>query len=417
MRFASGVNADVSSALAALQSGRPVIVADDADRENEADVVMSAQTATSHWIGWTISNSSGLLCAPMTSAVANRLELPPMVHDNRDPRGTAYTVTVDARAGVGTGIGARDRTRTLNLLASRDAGPADFVRPGHVLPLRAHADGLLGRRGHTEAAIALCDMARLEPVGVIAEVVASDGEPLTGALARQLADEHSLPFLHIDELAVTFKAWQDERTGGSQPRTTMRSRVTRREAATISNRHGDFEAVGYYDGAPGDEHVALLAQRSSSSPETLVRIHSQCMTGESLGSTRCDCAGQLDTALGLISEHGGVVIYLAGQEGRGIGLTAKLAAYRLQQDLGLDTIDANLAINAPVDAREYGAAAAILDDLRISQVRLMTGNAAKTQALIQAGIAVTGCFPLLTDPTPANRGYLETKRTRLGHVC
>lgn len=415
MPYASAVNADVSSALTALQSGRPVIVADDADRENEADVVMSAQTATSHWVGWTISNSSGLLCAPMTSAVANRLELPPMVLHNRDPRGTAYTVTVDARAGVGTGIGARDRTCTLNLLASREAGPADFVRPGHVLPLRGHPDGLLGRRGHTEAAIALCDMAGLQPVGVIAEVVGSDGEPLAGPDARQLAVEYSLPFLHIDGLAAAYQIWREGEARGAP--TTMRGRVVRRETATISNRYGDFEAIGYYDCATGDEHVALLARGPRSSPETLVRIHSQCMTGESLGSTRCDCAGQLEAALALTAEHGGVVIYLAGQEGRGIGLTAKLAAYRLQQHLGLDTIDANLAIDAPVDAREYGAAAAILDDLGIFHVRLMTGNPAKAQGLIRAGIAVAGSFPLMTDPTPANQHYLETKRTRLGHVC
>jgi 3,4-dihydroxy 2-butanone 4-phosphate synthase/GTP cyclohydrolase II len=351
----------------------------------------------------------------MTHDVANRLELPAMVADNRDPKGTAYTVTVDARDGIGTGIGAADRTHTLNLLASPHAGAAEFVRPGHVLPLRAHPDGLLRRRGHTEAAIALCDMAGLAPVGAIAELVGADGEAASRAEAHQLGVDSALPMIDVAELADAFSGWSTFR-GQRSPAGGDLGRVHRRGRATLPTRHGTVDAVGYFDCATGDEHVALVSGSLTDDP-ICVRIHSQCMTSEVLGSRRCDCAEQLDAAIATIAARGGVVIYLSGQEGRGIGLAAKLAAYQLQDHDGLDTVDANLALNVPVDSREYGAALAILADMNITEVRLLTGNPAKVSAVRGGGIIVTGVEPLTVSPTVDNWRYLHAKKARLGHVC
>jgi 3,4-dihydroxy 2-butanone 4-phosphate synthase / GTP cyclohydrolase II len=401
-------------AVAAFGRGLPVIVCDDDDREGEADIVIPAALASPFWVGWTIAHSSGLLCAPMPECRANELELPSMVRDNCDPRGTAYTVTVDASTGISTGIGAHDRARTLNLLADPTAVSADFIRPGHVLPLRGHPEGLAGRRGHTEAAIALCELAQLVPVGVIAEAVGRDGEPLTRTAAHTLAVDSSLPIIDVAHLAHACAdlthpaAWNANQSPGT--------RVRRRDQAQIRTRHGDFTAVGYFDCETGDEHVAMVMGKPRGAATT-VRIHSQCMTSESLGSLRCDCAEQLEVSMALVAQRGGVVIYLSGHEGRGIGLTSKLAAYRVQDEQGLDTVDANLAIHAPVDAREYGAAVGILKDLAISSVKLLTGNPAKVSALREAGVTVCQVEALAVSQTPANSGYLKTKRDRLGHVC
>jgi 3,4-dihydroxy 2-butanone 4-phosphate synthase/GTP cyclohydrolase II len=322
-------------------------------------------------------------------------------------------VTVDASAGITTGIGARDRTRTLNLLADPASAASDFIRPGHVLPLRGHPQGLAGRRGHTEAAIALCELAELAPVGVIAEAVDTHGEPLTRVSGHALAVEHSLPIIDVTQLASAYSAFVTSRKVSAG---TAESRVSRYDSATISTRHGDFTAIGYRDCRTGDEHIAMVAGRPTGSDVT-VRVHSECLTSESLGSLRCDCAEQLDASLAIIARRGGVLIYLRGHEGRGIGLTSKLAAYRLQDDRGLDTVDANLAINAPVDAREYGAAVEILGDLGIPRVRLLTGNPAKVSALTEGGITVADIEPLTGFRTPANSRYLTAKQARLGHVC
>jgi 3,4-dihydroxy 2-butanone 4-phosphate synthase/GTP cyclohydrolase II len=336
-----------------------------------------------------------------------------MVKDNRDPGGTAYTVTVDASAGITTGIGARDRTRTLNLLAEPGSTAFDFIRPGHVLPLRGHPQGLAGRRGHTEAALALCELAELAPVGVIAKAVDAHGEPLTRVSGHTLAIEHSLPIIDVTQLAAAHSAFVASRKAGAAAPET---RVSRYDSTPISTRHGDFTAIGYRDCRTGDEHIAMVAGRPTGSDVT-VRVHLECVTSESLGSLRCDCAAQLDASLAIIARRGGVLIYLRGREGRGIGLTSKLAAYRRQDERGLDTVDANLAINAPVDAREYDAAVAIVSDLGIPRVRLLTGNPTKVSALSEGGITVTHIEPLTGFRTPANSRYLAAKRARLGHVC
>ncbi|PKW28365.1 bifunctional 3,4-dihydroxy-2-butanone-4-phosphate synthase/GTP cyclohydrolase II [Phycicoccus duodecadis] len=391
--------ATVEQALDALRAGRPVLVLDDADRENEGDVVLAAQTLTDAWLAWTIRHSSGYLCAPVTAEVADRLALPLMVLDNRDPRRTAYTVTVDAAAGVTTGISAADRAHTIRTLADPATGPDDLVRPGHVVPLRARDGGVLTRAGHTEAAVDLCRLAGLAPVGAIGELVADDGTMLRTPEVLALGIEHDLPVLTIADLV----AWRQRH-----------DRVERVADTVLPTRHGTFRTVAYRDVVTGVEHLALVSPRGVPGAAPLVRLHSECLTGDVLGSQRCDCGPQLERALERVAAEGGVVVYLRGHEGRGVGLGAKLRAYELQ-DQGLDTVDAQLELGLPVDAREYAAGAAVLVDLGIESVRLLTNNPAKVAALRGHGIEVTSVERLRIAPGPDNRTYLRTKRDRLGH--
>ncbi len=392
-------------ALEALREGRPVLVTDAADRENEGDVVLAAHAATEHWVGWTVRHTSGLLCAPMTPRRAAELGLPPMTAHNEDPRGTAYTVTVDAKTGVSTGIGAGDRARTLRLLADPAAAPADFVRPGHILPLRARAGGVLERPGHTEAAVDLCRFAGVPTVAAIAELVADDGSMLRGAGVDELARRFDLPALSIAELICHRR--RNPLPAGEQPR------VRRTAETELPTRYGSFRALGYLDLRTGADHLALVSGEQCDA--ATVRVHSECLTGESLGSTRCDCGPQLDAALARIGRDGGVLVYLRGHEGRAIGLAKKLAAYELQ-DRGLDTVDANLRLGEPADGREYGAAAAILRDLGITQAQVLTNNPEKLRDLAAGGVSVLRRLPLAVGATPANVRYLDAKRHRMGHL-
>lgn len=391
--------ATVEEALAALRDGRPVLVVDDADRENEGDVVLAAQTLTEAWTAWTVRHTSGYLCAPVTAEVADRLDLPLMVADNRDPLTTAYTVTVDAAVGVTTGISAADRTRTARVLADPTATATDLRRPGHLVPLRARDGGVLVRPGHTEAAVDLCRLAGLAPVGVIAELVEDDGSMtrLPGVLA--LGAEHDLPVLTIADLV----AWRQRH-----------DRVDRVADTVVPTRHGTFRAVGYRDRVTGDEHLALVSPVGVPAAAPLVRVHSECLTGDVFGSQRCDCGPQLDRSLERVAAEGGVVVYLRGHEGRGVGLAGKLRAYGLQ-DRGLDTVDAQVELGLPVDARDYVAAAGILADLGVDGIRLLTNNPAKVDGLRAFGVDVVAVERLRTTPLPANAGYLRTKRDRLGH--
>ncbi|WP_406643187.1 GTP cyclohydrolase II [Amycolatopsis sp. WGS_07] len=395
----------MTMALDALREGRPVLVTDAADRENEGDVVLAAHAATAHWVGWTVRHTSGLLCAPMTPDRAADLRLPLMAAHNEDPRGTAYTVTVDAKTGVTTGISAADRARTLRQLADPAAAAADFVRPGHVLPLRARPGGVLERPGHTEAAVDLCRFAGVPPVAAIAELVADDGSMLRGPGVADLARRFELPALTIAEL-IGYRR-RNPLPVVEQPR------VVRTAETALPTRYGHFRAVGYLDLRTGAEHVALL--RGEPGDGSIVRVHSECLTGESLSSTRCDCGPQLDAALARIGREGGVLVYLRGQEGRGIGLAKKLAAYALQ-DRGLDTVDANLGLGEPADAREYGAAAAILLDLGVSRAQVLTNNPAKLRDLESGGVSVVRRLPLAVGETPENVRYLAAKRLRMGHL-
>ena len=403
----------VPDAVEALRAGRPVLVLDDQDRENAGDVVLAASTASPEWVAWAVRHTSGLLCAAMPDGIADRLELPPMVARNQDPRGTAYTVSVDARLGVGWGISAADRARTARVLADPTTGPGDLVRPGHLLALRVRPGGVRERGGYPEAAVDLCTTAGLPPVGLIAELVLDDGRMMSRDDVLSLGGRQHLPVLTIADLAA-YLGRVDETTATPPLSLPLAvPRVTRAATARLPTRHGLLQVTGYRDGRTGAEHLALTRVWPAGTAP-LVRVHSECLTGDSLGSLRCDCGPQLDAALERIGGQGGALVYLGGHEGRGIGLLAKLQAYAFQ-DQGLDTVEANLVQDLPVDAREYGAAAAILADLGITSVRLLTNNPDKVNGLEAHGISVSTQVPLLVKVSPHNSRYLQTKRDRLGH--
>ncbi|GAA4711680.1 3,4-dihydroxy 2-butanone 4-phosphate synthase / GTP cyclohydrolase II [Promicromonospora umidemergens] len=421
----------VEQALAELAAGRPVLVADDAGRENEVDVVLAASTATAEWVGWTVRHSSGYLCAPMPAHRADALELPPMVEHSEDPRSTAYTVSVDAAVGVTTGISGADRARTLRVLGDPASGPRDLIRPGHVLPLRARPGGVLERAGHTEAAVDLVRLAGgagrdLGEVGAIAELVRDDGDVLRLSEARALAAEAGLEVLTVADLVAWRRAHDpaplpgDPLPGSPAPDAAPAVRVRRVGEASLPTRHGDFRVVAYRDLRSGAEHLALTPvalsgpRREGSARGVLVRVHSECLTGDALGSLRCDCGPQLEASLAAVAAEGGAVVYLRGHEGRGIGLAAKIQAYALQ-DGGRDTVEANVDLGLPVDAREYGAASAMLADLGLDGVTLLTNNPEKVSGLREAGTDVVGRRALVVGRGVHNHRYLETKRTVLGH--
>jgi 3,4-dihydroxy 2-butanone 4-phosphate synthase/GTP cyclohydrolase II len=401
----------VEAAIEAIRQGLPVIVVDDADRENEGDVILAASLATPQWMGWTVRHTSGVLCVPMPAALADALDLPPMVARNQDPRGTAYTVSVDAAVGVGTGISAADRACTARLLAAPGTTAGDLNRPGHMFPLRARDGGVLERRGHTEAGVDLCRLAGLSPVAVIAELVEDDGTMMRLPAMRVLADGLGLPVISIEDLAAFRRRLEESPMPVRAP-----YRVERAARTELPTRHARLAVIGYRDLGTGAEHVALVA--GTPTRGALVRVHSECLTGDAFGSLRCDCGPQLEAALAAIGRagpEGGVVVYLRGHEGRGIGLLAKLTAYSLQDD-GLDTVAANLEQGLPADAREYGAAAAILADLGVDGVRLMTNNPAKVDGLAAHGVEVLERVPLHAGAGPANRAYLRAKRDLMGHL-
>jgi len=374
-------------------------VTDDEDRENEGDVILAAATATTEWMAWTIRHTSGYICVPMSEARADRLGLPLMVADNQDPRHTAYTVTVDAAQGVSTGISAADRAHTIRLLAQEDSIPSNFNRPGHVVPLRARHGGVLVRGGHTEAAVDLCRLAGLAPVGAIGELVHDDGSMMRLPAVMELGAEHNLPVVTIAALV----AWRQRN-----------DRVERIAETRLPTKHGVFRMVGYRDLVTGTEHLALVSPKGLEGRAPLARLHSECLTGDVFGSERCDCGQQLERSLERVGAEGGVVVYLRGHEGRGVGLLSKLQAYALQ-DNGFDTVDAQTELGLPIDAREYAAGAAILADLGVGAVRLLTNNPMKVNAMRDYGIEVAAVERLRMVPGQHNAGYLRTKRDRMGH--
>ena len=389
----------IEEALDALKAGLPVLVTDDEDRENEGDVILAGATATTEWMAWTIRHTSGYICVPMSEARADHLGLPLMVADNQDPRHTAYTVTVDAAQGVSTGISAADRAHTIRLLAQEDSTPSDFNRPGHVVPLRARHGGVLVRGGHTEAAVDLCRLAGLAPVGAIGELVHDDGSMMRLPAVMELGVEHNLPVITIAALV----AWRQRN-----------DRVERIAETRLPTKHGVFRMVGYRDLVTGTEHLALVSPKGLEGRAPLARLHSECLTGDVFGSERCDCGQQLERSLERVGAEGGVVVYLRGHEGRGVGLLSKLQAYALQ-DNGFDTVDAQTELGLPIDAREYAAGAAILADLGVGAVRLLTNNPMKVNAMRDYGIEVAAVERLRMVPGQHNAGYLRTKRDRMGH--
>jgi 3,4-dihydroxy 2-butanone 4-phosphate synthase/GTP cyclohydrolase II len=393
----------IERAIADIAAGKPVVVVDDADRENEGDLIFAAEKATPELVAFMVRYTSGYICVPLTEADCERLDLPPMFHTNQDKRGTAYTVSVDARDGVSTGISAHDRATTMRRLADPEATAADFTRPGHVVPLRARTGGVLRRAGHTEAAVDLCVLAGLRPAGVLCEIVSEKDVEDMARLDEltAFAGEHGLALVSIADL-IAYR------------RRTERQ-VERAAEARIPTAHGEFRAVGYRSLLDGTEHVALVRGEVGDGRDVLVRVHSECLTGDVFGSRRCDCGPQLDAALAAIAAEGrGVVLYVRGHEGRGIGLLHKLQAYELQ-DAGRDTVDANLDLGLPADARDYGTGAQILVDLGVRSMRLLTNNPAKRAGLEGYGLSIVGRVPLPARVTADNLRYLVTKRDRMGH--
>ncbi|MEU7907264.1 bifunctional 3,4-dihydroxy-2-butanone-4-phosphate synthase/GTP cyclohydrolase II [Actinoplanes sp. NPDC049118] len=394
--------ADIERAIADIAAGRAVIVVDDEDRENEGDLIFAAEHATAELLAFMVRYTSGYICVPMTEDEADRLDLPPMFHTNQDRRGTAYAVTVDAREGVSTGISAADRAHTIRLLASADTKPTDLSRPGHVVPLRAKAGGVLRRPGHTEAAIDLSVLAGLRPAGVLCEMVNDDGTMMRMPDLEKFAVEHDLALISIADLIAYRRSHERQ--------------VERVVETRLPTEHGDFVAFGYRGDVDGAEHVALVFGDLGDGEDVLVRVHSECLTGDVFGSVRCDCGPQLDAALERVAEAGrGVVLYMRGHEGRGIGLLHKLQAYQLQ-DRGLDTVDANLELGLPADARDYGTGAQILYELGVRSMRLLTNNPAKRAGLEGYGLTITGREALPVRLHPENVRYLRTKRDRMGHL-
>ena len=392
----------VERAIADIAAGRAVVVVDDEDRENEGDIIFAAAKATPELMAFTIRHSSGVICVPMPASMLDRLEIPLMTPHNKDKLRTAYTISVDARDGVSTGISAADRAHTARTLADSATEPWELTRPGHVFPLRYAEGGVLVRRGHTEAAVDLARMAGLNPAGVLVEVVNDDGTMKRFPELREFADEHGLAMISIEALVRYRRRYE--------------LHVERVAETRLPTAHGDFTAYGYRITIDDSEHVALVHGDISGPEPVLTRVHSECLTGDVLGSHRCDCGPQLQEAMAQIVAAGrGVVVYLRGHEGRGIGLVAKLQAYALQ-DKGRDTFDANLDLGLPADSRHYGTATQVLRDLGVESVRLLTNNPAKTASLEEFGIAVTETVPLAIHPTDDNIDYLRTKRDRMGHV-
>lgn len=394
--------------LDALRLGKPVLVSDAEDRENEGDAIIAAQYASEEWIAWMVRHTSGYLCAPMSQERANDLDLPLMWVKTQDPHQTAYTVSVDAAARESTGISAKERALTARVLADKNSTPKSLIRPGHVLPLRARPGGVLERPGHTEAAVDLMTLAGLEPVALMAEMVNDNGTMMRFGELLEASQRFDIPMTTIAHLKDHLAKRE-----ATLKKTTNRIRFE--AEAKLPTTHGDFKVRGYYDVETTADHVALIAGNPTGEG-VLIRMHSECITGEAFGSLKCECGPQLEAAMDVVQENkdGGVVVYLRGQEGRGIGLLNKLKAYALQ-DTGLDTVDANLALGLPSEAREYGAAVAILRELGIKSVRLLTNNPAKKKFLEDAGIPVIETVPLIVGLAAENEGYLGVKRDRMGH--
>ncbi|MCH9815191.1 MAG: bifunctional 3,4-dihydroxy-2-butanone-4-phosphate synthase/GTP cyclohydrolase II [Actinomycetia bacterium] len=391
----------VEDAVAAIAAGAAVVVVDDADRENEGDLIFAAARATPALTGFMIRHTSGVVCVPLEGATLDRLDLPPMTAVNEDRKQTAYAVSVDARDGVTTGISNEDRAKTIKVLADSATEPYELTRPGHIFPLRAVAGGVLQRAGHTEAAVDLARLAGFSPAGAICELVNDDGSMMRAPACREFADEHGLKMISIADLISYVRRHE--------------SHIERVVETSMPTRFGEFSAVGYRSTIDGIEHLAIVAGDIDDGEDVLVRVHSECLTGDVMGSLRCDCGPQLQAALSAIADEGrGVVLYLRGHEGRGIGLLQKLNAYQLQ-DHGRDTVDANLDLGLPADAREYGTGAQILADLGVKSLRLLTNNPAKRAGMEGYGITILDRIPLIVGVTPENSSYLATKRDRMGH--
>lgn len=394
--------ATIPEALAGMQRGEFVLVVDSENRENEGDLIIAAEKVTASRIAFMVRYTSGLICLPTTGERLDELDLPLMVIDNTEAHKTAFTISIDYLKGTTTGISAADRARTISAVVDLDTKPSDFSRPGHIFPLRYEEGGVLSRQGHTEAAVDLARLSGLYPAGVLCEVVNDDGTMMRGEALSAFAQEHGLAMISIDDL-VAYR-WKTEVL------------VTRESRATIPTRFGEFSLIGYRAQTDESAHVALTMGELQGKENVLARVHSVCLTGDVFGSLRCDCGPQLTEAMRLIAEAGeGVIVYNTAHEGRGIGILDKIAAYDLQEQ-GLDTVDANRQIGHVDDARHYGVDAQILHDLEIASVRLLTNNPDKIEQLKRYGVDVVNREPIWVGETAENRGYLDTKAERMGHI-
>jgi 3,4-dihydroxy 2-butanone 4-phosphate synthase/GTP cyclohydrolase II len=396
--------APIDKAVEAISRGEIVIVVDGEDRENEGDLIMAAEAATPAKIAFFLAHTSGVICVPLMPERLDELELPLMVSANTESQRTAFTVSVDSAIGTTTGISASDRAATVQALVDPLTRPKDLNRPGHIFPLRYRPGGVLKRAGHTEAAVDLATMAGMAPAGVLCEVVSDDKSRMATLDELEiLAKREGMLIISIADL-VRYRSRTErlvERIAGP---------------VRIPSEWGDFSGYAYRSVLDDEQHLAVVAGDIAGKSDVLVRVHSECLTGDVFGSLRCDCGPQLHAAFGLIAEEGsGVVVYLRGHEGRGIGLAHKLRAYSLQEQ-GRDTVDANLELGLPVDSREYGIGAQILMDLGVTTMRVMTNNPMKYTGLDGFGLGIVERVPLNTEPNPENRAYLETKRDRLGHL-
>jgi len=392
----------IEEAIAEIAAGRAVVVVDDDDRENEGDLVLAAELATPELVAFMMNECRGLLCAPMEGPELDRLQLAQMVAQNTERHGTAFTISVDAREGVSSGISAADRAHTLRTLSDPATEALDLVRPGHVFPLRAVEGGVLRRPGHTEAAVDLARLAGLRPAGVICEIANPDGTMARQPELAAFSAQHGLVLISIADLIAY--------------RRRSERQVERVAEARMPTKYGEFQAVGYRAAYDDRDHIALVRGDIGDGESVLLRVHSECLTGDVFGSFRCDCGKQLDAALEAVAAEGrGIVLYMRGHEGRGIGLLHKLQAYQLQE-AGADTVDANLALGLPADARDYGTGAQILVDLGVRSMRLLSNNPDKRAGLEGYGLTVVGLVSLPTAHNPENVGYLTTKRDRMGHL-
>ena len=391
----------IVDAILAIREGKLVVVVDDEDRENEGDLILAAVKSTPEAIGFMNRYTSGVICVPMEGEALDRLGLPPMTHVNEDRKGTAYSVSVDARDGIETGISAADRSRTIRVLCDSATEPFELTRPGHVFPLRAMPGGVLRRPGHTEAAVDLARLAGLTPAGVIAEVVHDDGSMMRAPALREFADQHGLVMVSIADLIAY--------------RRKNESLVELVATAQLPTEFGVFDICGYQGILDGLDHVAMRIGEIGDGEDILVRVHSECLTGDALGSLRCDCGPQLKAAMRAVAQEGrGIVLYMRGHEGRGIGLLHKLRAYALQ-DGGSDTVQANLELGLPADSRDYGTGAQILVDMGVKSMRLLTNNPTKRAGLEGYGLTITDQVPIEIEPNDFNMAYLTAKRDSMGH--
>ena len=391
----------IESVLKDVRAGKMVIVTDDAERENEGDLVMAASKVTPEAVNFMAKNGRGLICVPLTATRARQLGLQRMVAHNRELHRTDFTVSVDAAKGVTTGISARDRARTIRMLAGTKSGPADLTEPGHVFPLQAREGGVLQRAGHTEAAVDLVRLAGLDATGVICEILNEDGSMARLNDLQKFRRKHKLKMCSIRDL-IAYRRRREKL-------------VEREQCVRMPTDYGDFDLYLYRSLTDGAHHLALVRGKIDPKQPVLVRVHSECLTGDVFGSRRCDCGSQLHQAMRQIAQHGtGILLYMR-QEGRGIGLPAKIHAYKLQED-GLDTVQANRKLGFPTDLREYGMGAQILSDLGVRKIRLMTNNPRKVVGLSGHGLQITARLPIKSVPHAENERYLKTKKRKMGHL-